>query len=159
VCKAFILNLNTSPTRVTQPHFPSHRRALTTDSSYEQPFDNSPLTQPKYYQLAQALAIEPPENPALYLKQTDPVYEETEALSLKPTSDLPELQQKDAKTAEDGYAADGLEELKQNIYFCRTGIYLVQQTRDNSDFLIVGILLLFLVVIITLEVIENIDEL
>jgi hypothetical protein len=108
-----------------------------------------------------SIYLKSPENPALYLNQADSVYEgeETKDLSIKPTSALPELQQKEAKTAEDGSAADDLEELKQNIYLCRTRVYLVQRTRDDSDFLVVGILLLSLVVIITLEVIENIDRL
>ncbi len=64
--------------------------------------------------------------------------------------------------AEDASAADDLEGPKQNVFSCGTERYLAQRvkmSKDYSDLLVVGIVLLFLAVIVALEAVEKIEGL
>lgn len=90
----------------------------------------------------------------------------------KPTSALPELREEDARlywasrggsSSSDAEAASDAEGPRQEMHRCGSTKYVqMQQTktsRDYSDFMVVGIVLLFLAVVVALEAVEKIEGL
>jgi hypothetical protein len=187
-CTAFVSNPNTPPSRLTEPHFPTHQ---VTSITSDEVFDNKQVTPSSKVPPHVALAVPQPlssaflkslSNPASKPAPENPIFEnaaeeqatETENLPAKPTSALPELRKEDARlywASRGGAATEETEPVhqveadvqSQKAHQCGDMKYYdvqrVKVTRDYSDFMVVGLVLLFLAVVVALEAVEKIEGL
>lgn len=166
---------NTPPTKLTEPHFPTHQ-LKTASQILSEIYDNSARTPTPHTPPTKALTSEHPLSSAFLLslaKQasqseiTTPI----SALAAKPTSELPNLRKEDAQRyweSQAGSTEGTMVEVSapsQAIKLCGHGRdqYLRIQgaylAREYSDLIIVGIVVLFLSVVVALEACERCGDL
>ncbi|KAL2065346.1 hypothetical protein VTL71DRAFT_3015 [Oculimacula yallundae] len=178
---------NTPPTRLTNPHFPTHQLS-SPDTLDSESFNNQPLTPSIDTPPSIALSSERPlsssflqslRNPASSPSIQKPPHatNSQENLPSKPTSELPHLRKEDAKkywaSLRPASGSGGKDESvekdgpKQNVHVCGTSAFItehyvsfhgVRLARDYSDLMVVGIVVLFLVAVIALELVERVKN-
>ena len=167
----------TLPKHLSEPHFPSHQ--LSSDNSIPaEIIDNTPLSPPKHTPATIALTASRPLVSSYILSLSSPSPTPSEnpeaALPAKPTSALGHLRKEDARQyweslqspAEITPSKDSvvLQEKPRIIHLCgevkvtttRNRRYLA---REYSDLMVVGIVVLFLIMAVTVEAVERIDSL
>ncbi|PBP18138.1 hypothetical protein BUE80_DR011117 [Diplocarpon rosae] len=178
---------STPPTRLTSPNFLSHQLS-SPDTLGEEGFDNQPITPSTATPASIALSSEQPLSSAFLLSLANPASNPTiqkaphhnkveEALPSRPTSDLPTLRKEDARRywaslrlASPGQDSQDSESTgpRYKIHLCGAGKLVsgnyvtlngVRLVRDYSDLLVVGIVMLFLLSIVVLEIIERVGRL
>ncbi|KAI9050579.1 hypothetical protein LZ554_005740 [Drepanopeziza brunnea f. sp. 'monogermtubi'] len=179
---------HTPPTRLTTPHFPSHQLLSSPDTLKEASFDNTPVTPSESTGPSAALASEQPLSSAYLLSLANPAASPSiqkaphhiisdDALPSKPTSALAALRQEDAvrywtslRPASTRQAGEttGSDGPRFNVQLCGAGNFIsdhyitlraVHLSRDYSDLLVVGIVMLFLIVVVVLEMVERMGDL
>jgi len=154
---------NTPPTKLSEPHFPSHQLSK---QIIDEIYDNTPRTPPKAVSPTKALSATHPLSSSYLLSLANP--DTTTALPSKPTSDLPNLREEDAQRYWASQAGIKVVELqapshtiklcghRQDQYLKIQGAYLA---REYSDFMVVGIVVLFLAIVVAMEVYERFGDL
>jgi hypothetical protein len=147
---------------LTEPHFPSHQLSANPDS--DEAFSNTPLTPPATLPPSAALTAKHPLSSSYLLSLSSST---TNPLPSKPTSALPLLRKEDEQRywaslrAEAGLELQSSQTVKlcgsaQHHYLKIKGAYL---TREYSDLMVVGIVVIFLVVVVALEMCERVGDL
>lgn len=177
---------NTPPTRLTNPHFPSHQLS-SPDTLDGDAFDNHPLSPSEDIRPSAALSSDRPLSSSFLLSLTNPASspsiqkppqetETEESLASKPTSALPGLRKEDAKRywaslrpASGGKDDEVVEDEgpRRRVQLCGTTEFIaenyvsfhgVRLARDYSDLMVVAIVVLFLVAVVALELVERIEH-
>ncbi|KAH7317856.1 hypothetical protein BKA65DRAFT_557264 [Rhexocercosporidium sp. MPI-PUGE-AT-0058] len=177
---------NTPPTRLTNPHFPTHQLS-SPDTLDAQSFDNHPVSPSKDTLPSVALTSDRPLSSSFLLSLTNPASSPSiqkppqrasseESYASKPTSALPHLRKEDAKRywaslrPANGRKHDEAVEVdgpRRPVQLCGTSAFNtenyvsfhgVRLARDYSDLMVVGIVLLFLVAVIALELVERVEN-
>ncbi|KAH7386467.1 hypothetical protein BKA64DRAFT_144231 [Cadophora sp. MPI-SDFR-AT-0126] len=176
---------NTPPTRLTDPHFPTHQLS-SPDTLDGDSFDNHPLSPSEDTRPSVALTSDRPLSSSFLLSLANPASspsiqkapqktDSEESLASKPTSALPGLRKEDAKrywaslrptsVNKDGEAVE-VEGPRRRLRLCGTTDFIaenyvsfhgVRLARDYSDLMVVGIVVLFLVAVVALELVERIE--
>jgi hypothetical protein len=177
---AFILSISkphTPPTHLTEPHFPSHQ--LSTDTSIPaEIIDNTPLSPPKHTPATIALTASRPLVSSYILSLSSPSPTPSEdpeaALPAKPTSALGDLRKEDARQYWESLQSLTeitpskesvfLKEKPRIIYLCGEVKATTTQSRrysarEDSDLMVVGIVVLFLIMAVAVEAVERVDYL
>jgi hypothetical protein len=158
---------NTPPTKLSEPHFPSHQLsppAPLLDEIYDHAVRTpSPDTPP-----SKALSSSHPLSSA-YLLSLVSQPDTTTSLPSKPTSELPNLRKEDAQRYWASQSAEGITVVElappQSIKLCGHGreqflkIQGAYLARQYSDLIVVGIVVLFLAVVVALEACERCSDL
>ena len=177
---------NTPPTRLTNPHFPSHQLS-SPDTLDGDAFDNHPISPSEDIRPSAALTSDRPLSSSFLLSLANPASspsiqkppqetETEESLASKPTSALPGLRKEDAKRywaslrpvsgeKDDEVVED--EGPRRRVQLCGTTEFIaenyvsfhgVRLARDYSDLMVVAIVVLFLVAVVALELVERIEH-
>jgi hypothetical protein len=157
---------NTPPTKLSEPHFPSHQLsspAQLLGEIYNAVRTPSPRTPP-----SRALSSQHPLSSA-YLLSLVSQPDTTTPFPSKPTSELPDLRKEDAQRYWASQSAESttVSELApsqaiqicghgRDQYFKIQGAYLARQ---YSDLMVVGIVVLFLAMVVALEACERCGDL
>jgi hypothetical protein len=166
---------NTPPTKLTEPHFPTHQ-LKTASQILSEIYDNSARTPTPHTPPTKALTSKHPLSSAFLLSLAKQASQSeittlTSALPAKPTSELPNLRKEDAQRyweSQAGSTEGTMVEVSapsQAIKLCGHGRdqYLRIQgaylAREYSDLIIVGIVVLFLSVVVALEACERCGDL
>ncbi|CAL3967906.1 unnamed protein product [Diplocarpon coronariae] len=178
---------STPPTRLTSPNFSSHQLS-SPDTLGEEVFDNQPITPSEATPASAALSSEQPLSSLFLLSLANPASKPSiqkapqqtkieEVLPSRPTSDLPALRREDARRywaslrpASTKPESDHPESSspRHKLHFCGarkfvSGHYATFQgarlVRDYSDLMVVGIVMLFLIAVVALEIVEHVRRL
>lgn len=84
---------NTPPTKLSEPHFPSHQLS-SSKQILDEIYDNTPRTPPKTISPTAALTAKHPLSSNYLLSLANPASDTTTPLPSKPTSELPKLRKK-----------------------------------------------------------------
>ncbi|KAG4433075.1 hypothetical protein IFR05_011441 [Cadophora sp. M221] len=176
---------NTPPTRLTNPHFPTHQLS-SPDTLDAESFDNHAVSPSKDTSPSVALTSNRPLSSSFLLSLTNPASSPSiqkpphgtaseESLASKPTSALPHLRKEDAKRywaslrPANGRKGEAVETdgPHHTAQLCATSefntehyvsFHGVRLARDYSDLMVVGIVVLFLVAVVALELVERIEN-
>jgi hypothetical protein len=177
---AYLLSISkphTPPTHLTEPHFPSHQ--LSPDNSIPaEIIDNTPLSPPKHTPATIALTASRPLVSSYILSLSSPSPTPSEdpeaALPAKPTSALGDLRKEDARQYWESLQSLTeitpskesvfLKEKPRIIYLCGEVKATTTQSRrysarEDSDLMVVGIVVLFLIMAVAVEAVERVDYL
>lgn len=160
-------NPNTPPTKLSEPHFPSHQ--LSSKQILDEIYDNTPRTPPKTIFPTKALSAKHPLSSSYLLSLANPAPDTTTPLPSKPTSELPNLRKEDAQrywaSSQAGITVVEVSAPSHTIKLCGhgQGQYLKIQgaylAREYSDLIVVGIVVLFLAVVVAMEACERVGDL
>jgi len=166
---------NTPPTKLSEPHFPSHQLS-SSKQILDEIYDNTPRTPPKTITPTAALSAKYPLTSSYLLSLVTPSQPDTTTpLPSKPTSELPNLRKEDAQrywaslrekaASRSGITVVELQAPSHTIKLCGHGQeqYLKIQgaylAREYSDLMVVGIVVLFLAVVVAMEASERAGDL
>jgi hypothetical protein len=158
---------NTPPTKLSEPHFPSHQLS-SPGQLLGEIYNNAVRTPSPRTPPSRALSSQHPLSSA-YLLSLVSQPDTTTPLPSKPTSELPDLRKEDAQRYWASQSAESttVSELapSQAIQLCGHGRdqYLKIQgaylARQYSDLMVVGIVVLFLAMVVALEACERCGDL
>ncbi|CZT13778.1 uncharacterized protein RAG0_17275 [Rhynchosporium agropyri] len=179
---------NTPPTRLTNPHLPTHQLS-SPDTLDQETFNNRPLIPAKYTPPSIALTSQRPLSSS-YLRSlgnpaSSPAIQKpphaTNSQDIhppsKPTSALPHLRKEDTKRywaslrpARGGGSRNEAVETggpRNTVHLCGASAFLAENyvsfhgmrlARDYSDLIVVGIVLLFFIAVIALELVQRVQN-